>query len=198
VHKMLFAVSLLLCLGLSGVVKPTVGVLPFNIRLSGLDAGQAPDEPSAMTILAGHLKKIMHSSEYRHNVSSNNLISRRDDVVSAYGRLGTTLVAVKAYLRNPIGGMGIWNARDIEVANVGIHGLIPLLMAAYGTLGLIPLAVLIGHLIVSNRIEQVVKLQLVAMILMMAMLLNLYPSWLGFLLWAFATPSEQPHSEAQL
>jgi hypothetical protein len=101
--------------------------------------------------------------------------------------MGTTLLAVRAYLTSPIVGIGIWNAYgDIEVAGFGIHGLLPLLLAAYGTLGLVPMAGMLG-LLVTARTEGAVRLQVLVVILMIAMLVNVYPPWWGILLWAFTS-----------
>jgi hypothetical protein len=97
------------------------------------------------------------------------------------------LLAVRAYLSSPIVGIGIWNAYgDIEVANFGIHGLLPLLLAAYGTLGLVPFAGVLG-LLVTARTEGAVRLQALVVILMIAMLVNFYPPWWGIVLWAFTS-----------
>jgi hypothetical protein len=130
------------------------------------------------------LDKLLRSAGLRHNLHSNSLISSSDDVVSMYSRIGTTLLAAKAFLDAPIAGIGIWNAySDIQVANFGIHGLLPLVIAAYGLLGIVPLA---GLFLMARPFGQS-DVHVLAAIAMISLLVNIFPWWAGLLLWRYRT-----------
>lgn len=120
------------------------------------------------------------------NLLSNNEVSTSDDVVSAFSRLGTTLLAVKTFMSAPWLGIGIWDAYKLEVANSGIHGLVPLLMAAYGVWGFLPLlAFVIAAWMVAVRAGcGTLLLHFVIIMFGLGMLLNIFAWWLG-LVFAF-------------
>jgi hypothetical protein len=197
--RTLAVVSLVLAVGLVGILDPTTAATPMRVAVAKIRGVSVPPparptvlanqfEPSGAAIIVRNLRELTKSSSTKHNLASNREISADDDVVSTYARVGTTLLAVRAYLSSPIVGIGIWNAYgDIEVANFGIHGLLPLLLAAYGTLGLVPFAGLLGLLMVTARTDRSVRFQALVVILMIAMLVNFYPPWLGMVLWAFTS-----------
>jgi hypothetical protein len=196
--RTLAVISLVLAAGVLGMLDPTTVATPMRVAVATIRGKPVPppvrqvvvvnrSEQWNATVIIGNLRQLMKSSRTKHNLESNREISDDDDVVSAYSRLGTTLLAVRAYLSSPIVGIGIWNAYgDIEVASFGIHGLLPLLLAAYGTLGLIPMAGMLG-LLVTAPTEGVVRFQVLVVILMIAMLVNVYPPWWGIVLWAFTS-----------
>lgn len=123
-------------------------------------------------------------SELHYNYLSNNEVSSNDDVVSAFSRVGTTLLAIKIFLKNPCQGIGIWNAYNVEVAGFGIHGLIPLMLAGYGIWGLIPILAILAAAAVSclraGRLDILVHFSVATVVL--GMLFNQYAWWMALVL----------------
>jgi len=170
-ERVTVGVAALLLAGFLGVFKPASPA----VTVTG--------QPSLMT----QLSQLTESPELKLNFDSNREVSPSDDAVSAYSRIGTTILAAKAFARSPFIGIGIWNAyTDIEVANFGIHGLWPLLLAGYGVLGLIPAAALLTVLWRNRGTEWARTICIILVLLLVGIFDNRYSFWLASILWGFS------------
>lgn len=107
-----------------------------------------------------------------------------ETTLSAYSRIGSIILGMKTFFRNPVLGIGSHAAYELHVAGYGIHSLIPLFLASYGLVGFIPFLIVCLFAIANYARKTENYLKMIAasfFVVSVMMLVNSFIWWYSFI-----------------